>query len=1251
MPNIKISDLQNIAPGFDPDAVFLEAQQTVAGEEVSRKISVTEVTAGASPLNATYVTVTANAILPNERILTEGTGISIVDGGAGGNITVSLAAGFAYFSLAATNRVTGSDAGASNTGDNVFLAMSGAGANNIADNIIAIGVNALNAAVQLDFEGSIAIGTNAGVLLDDTRDPWLIIGHNAVPLLDGASFHDGNTVIGHEALLNFDAGSVQQNTLLGYRAGHRIGATSSALSSSVIIGAEALGGSVQATLGISACTVIGRDACGSSTVALTNVIAIGNAAGESLSSANDTIVIGNSAASNSGENDNCVIIGTSAHGNSTAASNLVIIGNGSGGWIAGDGNVLLGNNIGILSGQSGVNRTIIIGHNAGSDLLSASDTFSIELPVSGSSGAIRPYLWGNLLNSNLALLSVADTSNGLETGTRLVPTWGSAQGVFSMSGAGTDLAATTDTDMVHFYVRNSDNNMMFRFEDGSEIALNSAGFTPASGVLAVRSVGNTDTEARLLSYQHADGTQRAFTGNDVDDVFNIVNEIVGGNVEIFATDAASALRPILVGDPDVDTTLTGDVDLNLDATTAVNFNINSSAAFTLTFQLLAGATASSAALRHDTAATTTTPTVLPGQDFDTGLGGAGNTISVIVEGIQYMLLDRVGNEEQITLSPGANLGDASDPFLAWGDGDSGWYEETDDEISLAIINQEQFSVGLDGKLFVNTLTGSGAQGSNIVSATPASVVMYAAGSATNGVSGGNFDIWAGYAAGMSPAAGGDVRIWGGGGGGGAATGGNVRLIGGEAEAAPGDVILIGGTATVSGLGGSVTIDGGPGFGGNNVGGNVLITGGDSVGTGNGGEARINGGSSGPGATGNGGAVRITGGAVASTDGTGGLIRLLAGDASGTGVGGAIDIDAGDGTSSGGNGGAITINGGQAVSGGAGVGGAITISGGNALGTGAGGAASLTGGNGSFNADGGLLTLSGGDSGSNTGGAGGNVSIEGGSPLGTNGDGGDINLIPGALAGAGADGAVNVTRNMLFSNAAGPAIVDEAATGTNPTLIPNKTDLDTGLGWTSADVMTAVVGGEIAIEMTNGGDVALRHNNVEVARTDTTANGGFEVDAGDGFFRVLNLQNQELRRVDGDQGVANDATSNAVSDLTSTLTLAAGEHGIVEGMLRFESASATPGVRWQLDMSGAALTDSSVAWTLIIAGGTVEGDVDLADVDITHTMGANVEHVYKFFAAFTANAAILPTIAFAQETSNATQTRILDGSWVKYSVVP
>lgn len=63
-------------------------------------------------------------------------------------------------------------------------------------------------------------------------------------------------------------------------------------------------------------------------------------------------------------------------------------------------------------------------------------------------------------------------------------------------------------------------------------------------------------------------------------------------------------------------------------------------------------------------------------------------------------------------------------------------------------------------------------------------------------------------------------------------------------------------------------------------------------------------------------------------------------------------------------------------------------------------------------------------------------------------------------------AFNTTSNIILhtgdhnaGNAAGPAILNEAASSTNPTLIPNKADLTTGIGWSTAAIEVVVSGVE------------------------------------------------------------------------------------------------------------------------------------------------------------------------------------------------
>ena len=74
--------------------------------------------------------------------------------------------------------------------------------------------------------------------------------------------------------------------------------------------------------------------------------------------------------------------------------------------------------------------------------------------------------------------------------------------------------------------------------------------TAASGIVALRSDGNTDTEVRQLQLQHQDGTLRAEIGHTANDVLVMINRIQGGNVLIQSEDAVGSLRTILQANPD-----------------------------------------------------------------------------------------------------------------------------------------------------------------------------------------------------------------------------------------------------------------------------------------------------------------------------------------------------------------------------------------------------------------------------------------------------------------------------------------------------------------------------------------------------------------------------------------------------------------------------------------------------------------------------------------------------------------------------
>lgn len=64
------------------------------------------------------------------------------------------------------------------------------------------------------------------------------------------------------------------------------------------------------------------------------------------------------------------------------------------------------------------------------------------------------------------------------------------------------------------------------------------------------------------------------------------------------------------------------------------------------------------------------------------------------------------------------------------------------------------------------------------------------------------------------------------------------------------------------------------------------------------------------------------------------------------------------------------------------------------------------------------------------------------------------------------------QTLQMANAAGPSLLQEAATSTNPTIIPNKSDPDTGIGWVSADIGSLVAGGVNVLNWNSSGNVGI-----------------------------------------------------------------------------------------------------------------------------------------------------------------------------------
>ena len=93
----------------------------------------------------------------------------------------------------------------------------------------------------------------------------------------------------------------------------------------------------------------------------------------------------------------------------------------------------------------------------------------------------------------------------------------------------------------------------------------------------------------------------------------------------------------------------------------------------------------------------------------------------------------------------------------------------------------------------------------------------------------------------------------------------------------------------------------------------------------------------------------------------------------------------------------------------------------------------------------------------------------------------------------------VTGALTMANAAGPTIVNEAATATNPTLIPNKAEVDTGYGWAAADTLTVITGGVERMRIDDEGIIGLNMADADAPAKDFFSVGqkGLATYGGDG----------------------------------------------------------------------------------------------------------------------------------------------------------
>lgn len=155
-------------------------------------------------------------------------------------------------------------------------------------------------------------------------------------------------------------------------------------------------------------------------------------------------------------------------------------------------------------------------------------------------------------------------------------------------------------------------------------------------------------------------------------------------------------------------------------------------------------------------------------------------------------------------------------------------------------------------------------------------------------------------------------------------------------------------------------------------------------------------------------------------------------------------------------------------------------------------------------------------------------------------------------------------DLSMSNATGPAVLNEAATSTNPTLIPNRADPDSGVGWATTNTPALIAGG------------------VEAARYTTTA---FKFTGGAANGEFLNLQS-----------ITAEDTLTAAASHTGSVQIPAGAFvlGLVTRVTTaVEGASAfSIGDGSDVDLWGASIakevntTSDATDYTAVGAAGTL-----------------------------------------------------------------
>ncbi len=177
--------------------------------------------------------------------------------------------------------------------------------------------------------------------------------------------------------------------------------------------------------------------------------------------------------------------------------------------------------------------------------------------------------------------------------------------------------------------------------------------------------------------------------------------------------------------------------------------------------------------------------------------------------------------------------------------------------------------------------------------------------------------------------------------------------------------------------------------------------------------------------------------------------------------------------------------------------------------------------------------------------------------------------------------------ITFANAAGPTLVNEAATATNPTLIPNKAEDDTGVGWAAADSLAFILGGVEYGRFTT--------SNLRLKRSASEQSGGLEMvnyNPGGWGSQITFYSNQDFGSdlekaaasiaVTGSSAWTSDATTDSdmtfyvVQNATNTAMMSiTGDSGLVDVVNQFTAGTKTFKIDHPLDPDNKNLYHMSI----------------------------------------------------------------------------